>query len=94
MEYQSELLFGEGAAPTMHLPDPNSGFFAEVSAAWHLPIGQPARVTLHSHSFDDLRGRLDLARAPDLPLDPRQPLALRIGTIEFTSRQIVSWSLA
>ena len=93
MEYQSELLFGEGAAPAMHLPDPNSGFFAEVSAAWHLPVGQPVRVTLQSHSFDDLRGRLELARAPDLPLDFRQPLFLRIGTIEFSSRQIVAWSL-
>jgi hypothetical protein len=93
MEYQSELLFGEGAAPAMHLPDPNSGFFAEVSTAWHLPVGQPIRVTLHSHSFDDFQGRLELASAPDLPLDPRQPLSLRIGTIEFSSRQIVAWSL-
>lgn len=94
MEYQSEFLFGEGAAPTLHLPDPNSGLFAEISTVWRLPVGQPVRVTLQDHSFDSLRGRLELTGLPDLPFDSRQPLSLRIGTIEFSSRQLVAWSLA
>jgi hypothetical protein len=94
MEYQSEFLFGEGTAAAMHLPDPNSGLFAEILAAWRLPVGQRVRVTLQDHSFDNLRGRLELVRLPDLPFDSRQPLSLRIGTIEFSTRQIVAWSLA
>jgi hypothetical protein len=51
------------------------------------------RVELTGHHFPELRGRLELARAPDLPLDRRETLALRIGGIELTHRQIAAWSL-
>ena len=64
-----------------------------MAQRWSLPIGQAILVKLNGHHFSELSGRLDLARAPDLPLDPRVPLALRIGTIEFSSRQIASWML-
>ena len=90
---QDEFLFPEDPAPEIHLPDPRAAFFGEVAALWQLPVGQVAHVTLSAHNLSDLQGRIELARSPDLPLDRREVLALRIGTIEFSSRQIVSWSL-
>jgi len=50
-------------------------------------------VDLTGHQFSELQGRLELARAPELPLDRRATLTLRIGGIEFTSRQITTWAL-
>jgi len=94
MESQAEFLFADGPAPELHLPDPLADFYAEVAATWEIPLGQLAHVALREHHFADLQGRLELSRAPDLPLDRREKLALRIGTIEFSSRQIVAWSLA
>ena len=93
-EQQDEFLFAEGPAPELILPDPRSNFFEEVAALWQLPVGQVAHVNLTGHNMSDLQGRIELARAPDFPLDRRETLALRIGNIEFSSRQIVSWSLA
>jgi len=94
MDIQQEFLFADGPAPEIHLPDPLADFYAAVAAKWEIPLGQPIHVALREHSFSDLQGRLELFRAPDLPLDRRQPLALRIGPNEFSSRQIVAWSLA
>ena len=93
-EQQEELFFAEDPAPQSHLPDPRSDLFAEIGALWRLPVGQVAHVNLIAHNMSDLQGRIELARAPDLPFDRREALALRIGTIEFSSRQVVSWSLA
>jgi hypothetical protein len=93
METQQDFLFAEGPAPELHLPDPRSSLFAEVAACWEIPVGQLVRVELGGHHFAELRGSLELARAPDIPFDRRQPLTLRIGGIEFSSRQIVAWSL-
>ena len=93
MESQQDFLFADGPAPELHLPDPRSNLYADVAALWQLPVGQPVRVDLTGHHFAELNGRLELARAPDLPLDRRETLALRIGPIEFTSRQIVAWTL-
>ncbi len=93
MEAQEEFLFADGPAPELHLPDPLADFYAEVAAKWEIPLGQPVHIALREHQFADLQGRLELSRAPDLPLDRREALALRIGTIEFSSRQIVAWSL-
>jgi hypothetical protein len=92
-ESQHEFLFADGPAPELHPPDPRAPFIAEVSAAWQIPVGEKIHVDLSGHSLSDLKGRIELARAPDLPLDPRQPLALHIGGIEFSSRQITAWSL-
>ncbi|MBM3854747.1 MAG: hypothetical protein FJ399_16605 [Verrucomicrobia bacterium] len=93
MEQQSEFLFAPGPVPELHPPDPSADFHSEVAAAWQLPLGVVVRVDLASHDFSELQGRLELARAPELPFDTRQPLALRIGTIEFSSRQISGWCL-
>jgi hypothetical protein len=40
-----------------------------------------------------LDGRLELASAPDLPFDPRQPLNLRVRGYEFSSRAIAGWAM-
>ncbi|MSU24960.1 MAG: hypothetical protein EXS32_14220 [Opitutus sp.] len=94
MESQQDFLFADGPGSALHLPDPRENFYADVSALWQIPVGQLVHVDLTGHQFADLRGRLELARAPDLPLDRRETLALKIGTIEFSSRQIGAWSLA
>ncbi|MDI1249625.1 MAG: hypothetical protein PSV13_12240 [Lacunisphaera sp.] len=84
-----------GAADGMaHLADPLGDFRERVSSLWHLPLDQKVRVDLRDCEFPWLQGRLELAQAPDLPLDPRQSLGLRIGTIEFSSRQIIAWALS
>ena len=93
MESQQDFLFADGPTPELHLPDPRSNLYAAIAALWQIPVGQLIRVDLTGHHFSELRGRLELARAPDLPLDRRESLALRIGTIELTSRQITAWSL-
>ncbi len=93
MEEQADFLFADGPGPELHLPDPRSGLYEEIATLWGIPVGQITHVVLHEHNFSDLQGRLELSRAPDLPLDRREVLALRIGTIEFSSRQIVAWTL-
>lgn len=92
-EQQHEFLFADGPSSELIPPDPLSEFLDEIAALWQVPIGQVAHVGLTSHDMSDLQGRIVLARAPNLPLDRRETLVLRIGTIEFTSRQIISWSL-
>jgi hypothetical protein len=93
MENQNEFLFADGPAPEVHLPDPRSGFYSEVTAAWHLPLGQKVRVLLKGHDFPEVAGCLELARAPDLPLNVRESLQLSVGGITFLSTQVESWSL-
>lgn len=89
---QEEFLFADGPAPEFHSPHPLGDFLAEVGARWSLPLGREVRVDLAGDAISELRGRLELARAPDLPLDPRQPLSLRIGGVAFSSRQITAWT--
>ena len=93
MEQQAEFLFANGPNPQLQPDDFRSDFYAEVAAVWSLPVGQAIHIDLREPSMSDLQGRLELARAPDLPLNPRQPLSLRIGTIEFSSQHIVAWTL-
>lgn len=93
MEQQEEFLLAEGPAPEFHLPDPNSGLLAEIARVWDVPLGATVNVTLRDHQFPGLRGRLEVARAPDLPFAAVQSLHLRIGAIDFVHRQIESWSL-
>ena len=88
-----EFLLVGTADGLAHLTDPLGDFRERVSALWHLPLGQTVRVDLRDCELPWLQSRLELAQAPDLPLDPRQALVLRIGTIEFSSRQIVAWAL-
>jgi hypothetical protein len=92
MESQQDFLFTDGPGPDLHVPDPRANLYTEVANLWEIPVGQLVHVDLTGHQFAELRGRLELARAPDLPLDRREILALRIGPIEFTHRQISKWS--
>ncbi len=90
---QSEFLFGDGPAPQLAPPEPLADLVIEMTRLWSLPLYQKARVTLKNHSLDELCGRLELVTAPDLPLNPTHTLSLRAGGVEFSSRQIVAWSL-
>ncbi len=65
----------------------------ELGAVWGLPLGQSVRVELRQHGMSGLLGILQVAGLPDLPLDRRRPLRLRIGQVEFTSTQIAAWAL-
>lgn len=93
MDRQSEFLFPDGPEPGLQLPDPRAGFYREVVDVWHLPLGQPVRVRLRGHDFPEVSGRLELERAPDLPLNPREPLQLSAGGIAFLSTQVQAWTL-
>ncbi len=87
------LLAGADDGGMAHLVDPLGDLRERISVCWRLPLGQRVRVDLRDCELPWLQGRLELVQAPDLPLDPRQALVLRIGTIEFSSRQIVAWAL-
>ncbi len=65
----------------------------EAARVWGLPVGQRARVTLRGHAMDGLHGLVQIAGLPDLPFDARRPLRLRIGHVEFTSRQVAAWTV-
>lgn len=88
---QEEFLFADGPVPEFHPTHPLGDFIAEVAARWSLPLGRTVRVDLAGDSVTEIRGCLELAVAPDLPLDSRQPLTLRIGAVVFSSRQITAW---
>ncbi len=93
MDQQNEFLFADGAEPLIAIPDPRAGFYREVAQIWNLPLGQRARLELRDHDLSEISGRLELERAPDLPLNPREPLQLSVGGIIFRSTQVKSWSL-
>ncbi len=93
MERQGEFLFPDRREPSVQLPDPRAGFYREVAEVWHLPLGQTVRVLLRGHDFPEVSGRLELERAPDLPLNPREPLQLSASGIAFLSTQVQAWSL-
>ena len=92
-ERQNEFLFPYGPAPSIELPDPRAGFYSEVTQVWHLPLGQLVRVLLRGHDLMEISGRLELERAPDLPLNPKEPLHLSVGKVAFLSTQVQSWTL-
>ena len=93
MEKQNEFLFPDGPAPSVELPDPRAGFYREVAQTWNLPLGQRTRLELRQHDLPEIAGVLELVRAPDLPLNSREPLSLCVGSIAFLSTQVVSWSV-
>ena len=93
MDEQSELSFAEGPAPDVPLEHPLEDLLEAIAARWELPIGRRVRVTLRDSALPDVVGKLELMRAPELPLDPREVLALRVGGLSFTAREIASWSL-
>lgn len=93
MEAQSEFLYADGPDPKLPLPDPRADFYREVATVWGLPLGERVRVRLQNHDLPEAAGRLDLARAPELPLNAHEPLHLVVGKIIFHSPQIQSWTL-
>ena len=93
MEQQSEFLYADGPAPLMDVPDPRSGLYAEMTQIWGLPLGQSVRLLLKNHDLPEVSGRLELKRAPDLPLNAREELHLSAGGIVFLSTQVQAWSL-
>lgn len=88
---QGEFVFVDGW-PAAEQPLPPS-LDDEIAAAWHVPIGERVHVSLRDHDVPGASGLLVIAQAPDWPFDPRRPLALRIGHVAFTHRQIESWYL-
>lgn len=94
MPEQSEFLFADGAQPELHVAHPLDDFFQAVADLWSLPIGRKVRVNLRDPALPPLEGKLELQRAPDLPLNPRESLSLRVRGLNFTSAEIASWSLA
>ena len=93
MENQSDFLFADGPIPEMHPPDPRLGFYREVAEVWNLPLGEVVRVMLRAHDLPEVTGRLELNRAPDLPLKAKEPLQLTAGGVAFLSTQVQAWSL-
>ena len=93
MADQSEFLFFDGPDSEVQLPDPRAGFYREVAEVWHLPLGERVRVLLKKHDLPEVAGCLELVRAPDLPLNAREPLQLSASGVLFQSTQVQSWSL-
>lgn len=75
------------SGPVPHLRD-------EIARVWSLPLGEQVELTLRRGPCDSLRGRLDLLQSPELPWNPRQPLALSIASVAFSSHDIDRWKLA
>jgi hypothetical protein len=92
---QQEFLFADGHAPQLGMPWTDDPLVTDVAKAWGLPIGKNVRIHLKDgESLPVLDGRLELASAPDLPFDPREPLNLRVRGYIFSSRSIAGWATA
>jgi hypothetical protein len=89
---QGEFLFSDGPANDFS-SHPLEDFFQAVSVCWGLPVGLKIRARLKDSALPELTGRLELAQAPDLPLDPRQSLRLRLRGVDFCHRELASWAL-
>lgn len=92
MEQQNEFLFLDGPSPELHLGHPLEDLFEKIDHTWSIRLNRPVRVRLRDQSVPELVGLLELARAPNLPLDSREPLHLRLKGIEFTRRDIAEWT--
>jgi len=91
---QSEFLFSDGPTPRLGAPEPGDPLLRDIATAWHLPIGETARIVFRpSESLREVMGRLEVAMAPDLPFDARRPLRLRVRGYEFVHTAIASWTL-
>jgi hypothetical protein len=92
VEHQSEFLFVDGWAPdakSQSVPTLDD----EIAAAWRVPMGRRARIVLREHDVPVVEGVLEAAEGPAFPFDGRRLLPLRVGRVEFTNRQIESWTL-
>jgi hypothetical protein len=92
---QQEFLFAAGDPPRFGLPQCDDPLVSDITRVWGLPIGRKVCGRLKDgENLPALDGRLELASAPDLPFDPRQPLNLRVRGYEFSSRAIAGWAIA
>ena len=81
---QQEFLFSEGDDGRLGLPLADDPLMRDIGAEWGLPVGRRVRITFHSgESFRELTGRLEVAVAPELPLNRRRLLRLRVAGYEF-----------
>ncbi len=84
MGKQDEFLFCEGAEGRIGLPLPEDPLVRDIGTEWGLPVGQRVRITFHpGESFRELTGRLEVAVAPELPLNRHRSLRLRIAGYDF-----------
>lgn len=90
---QDEFLFADGPQPELHLAHPLDDLFVAIAAAWGVPVGRAVRLNLVNSALPELAGKLELVRAPDLPLDGREALYLRLKGVLFTHREIANWTL-
>lgn len=88
---QDEFLFCEGAEGRLGLPLPDDPLLRDIGMEWGLPVGRRVRIVFHpGESFRELTGRLEVAVAPDLPLNRHRPLRLRVAGFEFGHLAIAS----
>lgn len=90
---QHEFLFADGPQPELHLAHPLDDLFVAIAGAWGVPVGRDVRLNLTNPALPELTGKLELVRAPDLHLDRREPLYLRLKGVLFTHREIANWTL-
>ncbi len=88
-EHQSSLRLDTGYEPA---PAVVPEIKDEIAAVWGLPLGQRVEIGLRGADCSALNGVLELAKAPDYPWDPRQPLKLCVRGFLFSSREIEHWS--
>jgi len=92
---QQEFLFADGHLPQVGMRWTDGPLITDIAKAWELPIGKNVRIHLKDgESLPVLDGRLELASAPELPFDPREPLNLRVRGYIFSSRSITGWVTA
>jgi hypothetical protein len=81
--------------PYAPAPAVEAGLREEIAERWGIPVGKRVEVVLRPGvALPVLTGVLELRRPPEFPWNPREPLALRISGIEFSSREIERWMLA
>lgn len=81
--------------PYAPAPAVEAGLLAEIAERWGLPLGRRVEVAFRPGvALPTLDGVLELSRPPEFPWNPREPLALRVAGVEFSSRDIARWMLA
>lgn len=73
--------------PVPHLCD-------EIARAWGLPLDERVEITFRpGFPLASISDPLELRTAPDVPWNPRHPLARRVAGQDFTSRDSDHWKL-
>ena len=92
---QGEFLFCDGDEGRLGLPLPEDSLVRDIGAEWGLPVGQRVRIVFRGgESLRDITGRLEIAAAPELPLNHHRLLRLRVAGYEFGNTAIASCVVA